>query len=124
MTDILRGIAFRIEGQRVVADVWYDANRPLTLGVTFPDCNTWTFARDLAVDGLNGVAGLGDVCCWRSGTRLHMSLTGPDGRAVMWCLAADMEAFLAATFAVVPAGCEVLDFDADLDLLLLAGGAR
>jgi hypothetical protein len=84
----------------------------------------WVFARELLRTGLASPVGDGDVHVWPSwGTGrelLMISLTSPDGQAVLEATADDVRAFLDRTAAVVPDGDEsaYLDLDAALARLL------
>lgn len=84
----------------------------------------WVFARDLLRTGLASPVGDGDVHVWPSwGTGrelLMISLTSPDGQAVLEATAEDVRSFLDRTAAVVPDGDESshLDLDAALARLL------
>jgi len=84
----------------------------------------WVFARDLLRQGLSNPTGDGDVHVWPSwGTGrelLMISLTSPDGQAVLEASADDVRSFLDRTTAVVPDGQEsdFLDLDAALSRLL------
>jgi hypothetical protein len=80
----------------------------------------WVFARDLLRTGLMTPTGDGDVHVWPSwGTGrelLMISLTSPDGQAVLEATADDVRRFLDRTAVVVPDGDEssYLDLDAEL----------
>jgi len=95
----------------------------------------WSFARDLLTAGLLAPAGMGDVQVWPaaasaaaldddeagSGEKiLNIALGSPDGSARFETGAAGIEAFLARTFKLVPAGQEsgFLNIDAGLVELL------
>ncbi len=84
----------------------------------------WVFARDLLRTGLAAPVGDGDVHVWPSwGTGrelLMISLTSPDGQAVLEAAADDVRSFLDRTTAVVADGRESshLDLDAALARLL------
>jgi hypothetical protein len=84
----------------------------------------WVFARDLLRTGLASPVGDGDVHVWPSwGTGrelLMISLTSPDGQAVLEATADDVRSFLDRTAAVVADGDESshLDLDAALTRLL------
>jgi len=96
----------------------------------------WTFARDLLAAALLAPAGMGDVQAWPStesavpaeadadaGTGekiLSILLGSPDGRARFEADAAGIEAFLARTCELLPAGQEsgYLNLDAGLTELL------
>ncbi|MFI7588833.1 SsgA family sporulation/cell division regulator [Spongisporangium articulatum] len=77
----------------------------------------WVFARDLLRTGLVTPIGDGDVHVWPSwgtGRELVMiSLTSPDGQAVLEAAADDVRTFLDRTALVVPDGEESLYLDLD-----------
>ncbi len=77
----------------------------------------WVFARDLLRRGLSAPIGDGDDHVWPSwGTGrelLMISLTSPDGQAVLEAGAEDVRVFLDRTAAVVPDGEESLYLDLD-----------
>jgi hypothetical protein len=77
----------------------------------------WVFARDLLRTGLSTPIGDGDVHVWPSwgtGRELVMiSLTSPDGQAVLEAGAEDVRTFLDRTAVVVPDGEESLYLDLD-----------
>ncbi len=77
----------------------------------------WVFARDLLRTGLSTPIGDGDVHVWPSwgtGRELVMiSLTSPDGQAVLEASADDVRTFLDRTAVVVPDGEESLYLDLD-----------
>lgn len=77
----------------------------------------WVFARDLMRTGLATPIGDGDVHVWPSwgtGRELVMiSLTSPDGQAVLEASAEDVRTFLDRTAVVVPDGEESLYLDLD-----------
>jgi hypothetical protein len=85
---------------------------------------SWSFARDLLLDGLTEPTGMGDVRVWpwRTGNDpvVAMALTSPDGHALFTVSRRDLRDFVARTFAVVPRGEErsYLDVDAALAELL------
>lgn len=80
----------------------------------------WVFARDLLSVGLSRPAGDGDVHvwpCWESGQdTVLISLSSPDGKAVLEAEARDVQAFLQRTAHVVPLGDEALFLDVDAEL--------
>jgi hypothetical protein len=112
----------------VDAQLIYDAADPyaVTLDIrTAPDTTvTWSFARELLTAGVEAPAGVGDVRIvpvgHRDGRRVRIALSSPDGAAVLEAALSDMVEFLAATYAVVPTGCEAehLDVDSVLTALL------
>jgi hypothetical protein len=84
----------------------------------------WVFARELLRNGLTHPVGDGDVHVWPSwGTGrelLMISLSSPDGQAVLEAGAEDVRSFLDRTTVVVPDGKEsgYLDLEAALARLL------
>ena len=84
----------------------------------------WVMSRDLLAAGLDAPAGDGDVGVWPSTNRgaevVCVSLTSPDGQALLFGRHADIAEFLDRTFAEVPAGAEsdFLDVDGLIDQLL------
>jgi hypothetical protein len=85
----------------------------------------WVFARDLLRTGLVCPTGDGDVHVWPSwGTGrelLMISLTSPDGQAVLEAAADDVRRFLDRTAAVVPDGEESSHLNLDSELQRLLG---
>lgn len=85
----------------------------------------WVFARDLLRSGLAAPIGDGDVHVWPSwGTGrelLMISLTSPDGQAVLEAAAEDVRMFLDRTAVVVPDGEESSYLDLDTALTRLLG---
>jgi hypothetical protein len=85
----------------------------------------WVFARDLLRTGLVCPTGDGDVHVWPSwGTGrelLMISLTSPDGQAVLEAAADDVRRFLDRTAAVVPDGEESSHLNLDTELQRLLG---
>ena len=84
------------------------------------DAEVWIFARQLLTDGVFRLAGEGDVQVWPS--RSHgvggvcVALSSPSGSARLEVPGSDLIAFLSATYAAVPAGCEtnLIDLDAEI----------
>lgn len=85
----------------------------------------WVFARDLLIGGLERPCGEGDVHVWPSwgsGRDLVLiSLTSPDGQAVLEGDADVLRAFLARTLELVPAGGESAYVNVDAELAALFG---
>jgi hypothetical protein len=105
----------------------YSASDPYAVRAVFSGDGMeveWVFARDLLRTGLSTPTGDGDVHVWPSwGTGrelLMISLTSPDGQAVLEATTDDVRSFLDRTTAVVPDGDESshLDLDAALTRLL------
>lgn len=85
----------------------------------------WVFGRDLLLEGRAKPVGVGDVRVW-PGARddddtLFISLSSPDGQAVLQAQASDVADFLDRTCAVVSPGQEsaYVDLDSGLANLLL-----
>ncbi|MGI5404784.1 SsgA family sporulation/cell division regulator [Streptomyces sp. CA-135486] len=74
----------------------------------------WVFARELLVEGLRHASGTGDVRVHREAAvagqegpdRVHISLSSPEGRALLAMPSGDLETFLAKTRAAVVYGSE------------------
>ncbi|OEU87214.1 sporulation protein SsgA [Streptomyces abyssalis] len=88
---------------------------------------TWTFARELLVEGVFRPCGEGDVRVWpaKVGDRdvICVALSSPDGDALLETPAGAVSGWLERTLRAVPAGAEgeVLGMDAALAELLSAG---
>jgi len=108
----------------------YSTKDPYAVKMTF-DAGTgepvdWAFSRDLLAAALDSRQGIGDVRVWPSAPSaggkkiLNIMLGPPGGWARFEASAAGIEAFLAPTFELVPAGQEsdCLDLDAELAELL------
>ena len=74
--------------------------------------STWLVGRELLSEGLTSPAGIGDVRLRPDhGDVLVLELFTEDSHAVFHLSAGELGRFLDSTYAVVPAGREVLDFD-------------
>lgn len=84
----------------------------------------WVFARDLLSTGMSQPVGEGDVQVWPArddgNDVVLISLSSPDGRAVLEADTGDLRGFLEQTAQVVPPGEEgrYTDIDAALSSLL------
>lgn len=84
----------------------------------------WVFARDMLATGTRTPTGEGDVRVWPaahdSGDTVYISLSSPDGRALLEAPARHLRDFIARTYVVVPPGTEsrYLDIDATIEHLL------
>jgi hypothetical protein len=78
---------------------------------------SWSFARQLLVDGLSDPSGIGDVRVWPWSTNsepvIALALSSPDGHALFEIPRKTLEDFLDRTFAEVPAGAETAQLDLD-----------
>lgn len=98
----------------VPATLRYVSQDPLAVHLDFPaevsleeGGVTWTFARSLLSEGLQGPAGTGDVHIWPCGrARTVMEFHSPYGLALLQFDTAALRRFLARTYAVVGAGRE------------------
>lgn len=80
---------------------------------------TWTFGRDLLVQGVGRPAGEGDVrvapAIDENGRAVvEVALSSPDGHLVLQARSTDLSDFVARTTAVVPAGLESGHLDVDV----------
>jgi Streptomyces sporulation and cell division protein, SsgA len=121
----------------VQASLRYEPMDPYAVHVVFhaggeepcPEVS-WSFARQLLVDGLNEPAGLGDVRVWPwlgdDGPVAALALSSPDGHALFEVPRESLEDFVARTYSQVPLGAEsrYLDLDATLANLLGASGSE
>ena len=108
------------------ASLRYSATDPYAVRAVFSGDGMeveWVFARDLLRTGLVCPTGDGDVHVWPSwGTGrelLMISLTSPDGQAVLEAGADDVRRFLDRTAAVVPDGEESCHLNLDSELARL-----
>lgn len=117
------------EAELLPVQLQYDPDDPWAVCIRFGTADwytgepvTWVFARELLVGGLHEPTGIGDVRVWpwvSPGKEwVAVSLTSPDGTAVLkfqrhWVLG-----FLHRTNVLVPPGSESMDLDALEDNLL------
>jgi hypothetical protein len=81
--------------------------------------STWLVGRELLSDGLLSPAGIGDVRLRpEDGGVLVLDLFTEDSHAVFRVSADELGRFLDSTYAAVPAGQEIIDFDLLLKELL------
>ncbi|MFI9046738.1 SsgA family sporulation/cell division regulator [Streptomyces sp. NPDC053427] len=119
----------------VPARLTYRTDDPYAVHVTFHVGSdspvSWTFARELLVEGVFRPCGQGDVRVWP--TKLDgrslvcMALSSPDGDALLEAPAAAVSAWLERTLRVVPPGSEQghLGIDKGLsELLAMAPGTE
>ena len=110
----------------VPAALRYDLADPYAIHATFHaagDTVEWVFARDLLAAGLRDDAGLGDVRVWPSSEAgvqvVYISLSSPEGEALLEAPAPELSTFLDRTYATVPAGSESVHLDIDAALTQL-----
>jgi hypothetical protein len=106
----------------------YRADDPFAVTAAFQGDGVaieWVFARDLLRGGLEEPCGEGDVHVWPlredGGDLVLLSLSSPDGQAVLEAHAAEVRAFLDRTLQLVPAGRESDYVDVDAELAVLFG---
>lgn len=81
--------------------------------------STWLVGRELLADGLLAPTGLGDVRLRpEGGDVVVLDLFTEDSHAVFHLSAEELDRFLQSTYAAVPAGREVVDFELLLKDLL------
>jgi Streptomyces sporulation and cell division protein, SsgA len=108
----------------VPAHLAYDTSDPYAVRATFlagEDSVEWVFARDLLASGVDRPVGDGDVHVWpRSPEAVLISLTSPDGRAILAAPMVEVVNFVARTYELVAAGDEPrhLDVEAAITQLL------
>lgn len=106
----------------------YHRHDPYAVTMTFltpEESLTWTFGRDLLMEGMRRTSGDGDVCVAPAvsptGRQIVViTLSPPDGHLILQAPSDQISEFLDRSLAVVPAGSEVayLDVDALLAQLL------
>ncbi|MFJ9902422.1 SsgA family sporulation/cell division regulator [Streptomyces sp. NPDC101152] len=109
--------------RHVMLDLSYDRADPFAVSLMFHMCTDttvrWVVGRDLLLDGLERLSGVGDVQVWpcrRPGAdQVHIALCPcPKEEAVVVTTSARaLEAFLRRTLAVVPTGTEQCHLDMD-----------
>lgn len=118
------------EAVAVATTLLFDALDPAAVTIRFDSGGEtsieWLVSRDLLLDGLTAMTGVGDVVIW-PGPRLsaetcNMRLTSPTGQAVFELSASHVRAFLDRTFDLVPRELEVYGEDLDVELQMLLEG--
>jgi hypothetical protein len=107
----------------------YDSADPYAVHALFRtghgDGVAWVFARDTLASGVGTPTGEGDVRVWPGGVSsdgdevVHISLSSPDGHALLEAPVAALTAFLMRTYALVPQGGESAHLDVDSALAAL-----
>ncbi|WP_371671134.1 SsgA family sporulation/cell division regulator [Streptomyces sp. NBC_00289] len=98
----------------VPARLSYRTDDPYAVHVTFHTGSdhpvSWTFARELLVEGVFRASGHGDVRVWPTKTEgrgvVLMALSSPDGDALLEAPTAQVSAWLERTLRAVPPGSE------------------
>jgi hypothetical protein len=103
-------------------DLQYRSDDPHAITMRFQTRDqesTWLVGRELLSDGLLSPTGIGDVRLRpEHGDVLVLELFTEDSHAVFHLSSDELGRFLDSTYAVVPAGREVLDFELLLKDLL------
>jgi hypothetical protein len=116
----------------VQASLRYEPSDPYAVHVVFhagthdADAEvSWSFGRQLLVDGMSEPTGIGDVRAWpwlaEDGPVIALALTSPDGHALLHIPQAALRDFLTRTFTQVPLGQESSHLDMDQALAELLG---
>ena len=116
----------------VQASLRYDPADPYAVHVVFHggahDSGaevSWSFARQLLLDGLQEPAGMGDVRVWPwvgdAGPAIALALSSPDGHALFAVPREALSAFVARTYEQVPNGTESEHLDVDAALATMLG---
>jgi len=115
-------------GVPLTASLYYRGDDPYAIRMAFhvgtDDPVEWIFARDLLAEGLDHVAGDGDVRVWPSTAAhrdvLNPALSSPFRQAHFEAPLTAMTGFLLRTFEVVPAGREgeFIDIEGELNDML------
>ncbi|MFI6349524.1 SsgA family sporulation/cell division regulator [Streptomyces sp. NPDC050560] len=98
----------------VPAKLLYRTDDPCAVRITFHVGTdtpvSWTFARDLLIEGVFRPSGQGDVRVWPSRSEgrdvVLMALSSPEGEALLSAPAVALSAWLERTLRVVPPGSE------------------
>ena len=116
----------------LAAELRFTASDPLAVEALFDaggdEPVRWVFSRDLLSSGLDHRIGEGDVVVWPTndvdGIRVvHIRLRSPHGDALLEASADAIQAFLVATWRLVPPGTEHKHLDVDGALEALLGGS-
>lgn len=113
----------------VRASLRYDPADPYAVHVIFQGGPagevSWSFARQLLMDGLREPAGLGDVRAWprqsADGPVVALALSSPDGHALFELPRAVLADFVGRTVGAVPFGTEERHLDLDAAVAALLG---
>ncbi|MFI6683185.1 SsgA family sporulation/cell division regulator [Streptomyces sp. NPDC050485] len=112
------------EKEPVIALLYYRRSRPFEITITFRPLDgttvTWTFARDLLMEGRYTFTGEGDVQIWTlshsDGPRTYISLFSDSGHALLSACVDDIDSWCQEMRALVPVGSEHEQFDIDAEL--------
>lgn len=125
MTIVSRNLIFGLGATPVPVVLRYDLADPFAVKATFQvqgDQIVWTFSRDLLAQGTKWPVGEGDVRIWPSLEMgaISISLTSPEGSAVLNGPGHEIREFLIAAYELCQDGEESthLDVDATIKALL------
>lgn len=107
----------------------YDPADPYAVHVVFQGGPagevSWSFARQLLMDGLREPAGMGDVRAWPwqgvDGPVIALALSSPDGHALFELPRGVLSDFVTRTLVAVPFGTEDRHLDLDAAVAALLG---
>jgi len=81
---------------------------------------TWTFSRDLLIDGIRCPSGVGDVRIYPGGDAVLIELRSTiDAHALLIADRLPIEQFLSHIVSIVPIGSEIEHYDVEADLIRL-----
>lgn len=113
----------------IATDYHYRPTDPFAVTVVFKGSGepvSWTFSRDLLVDGLYAPAGQGDVQVWpclssTGAAVVILELASPDGEVLVQAPSRAVHEFVTEMLASVPVGTELSAVDLDDELFALLG---
>ena len=75
----------------------------------------WLVGRELLMEGMDHLAGQGDVCVWpaEDGTHVYIRLQAPGGRQLLRAPSEALDDFLWRSLALLPLGSEGTWLDVD-----------
>jgi hypothetical protein len=112
-----------VDGRGYSTTLTYDPLDPFAVTASFPgdESNEWVLARDLLIDGQRYPVGLGDVTVAPAGDQLALCFSIDDDPCVVYLDMDVVERFLGLSLDLVPLDAEVMNFDRELDKILMDG---
>jgi hypothetical protein len=112
-----------VDGRGYSTTLIYDPLDPFAVTISFPgaESNDWSLARDLLIDGQRYPVGLGDVTVAPNGDQLALCFSIDDDPCVVYLDTAVVKRFLDLSLGLVPRDAEVMNFDRELDKILMDG---
>lgn len=109
------------QGYHLDSVLAYHRHDPFAVAMTFvttEESLTWTFGRDLLIEGLRAPSGDGDVCvapamCHDGRAVVLITLSSPDGHLMLQARADQIAQFVERSLSVVPTGAEATHLDID-----------